>query len=118
MVEDKLVGMCKKFGGKVDDNFCILNKKEQQVVISMFTPLTKNIPKEHMNEKDFTNILKFTDKQKHQNFHFYCKQYINKTLLYGGNAYIGDFPKKEYYGGEILINKSNIIKQPNNYGRA
>ena len=110
---DKLVDLCKKVDGKLKDNFCVINRKEQQIVISMFTPFTEDTPKAHMDEQDLDNILNLASKQKHQNLHFYNKQFLNNTLFYGAQAFSGDFPKKEYYGQDFLINKEGRIKFEN-----
>lgn len=104
--------LCKEFKGKISDNFCIIENKNE-TTISIWNPFTRDKPEMHMNKEDFKNILDLSGKQAQDNWHFFTKQEINKTTFYKTQAYKGSFLKKgEYFGWQFLVNKEGkIIEQ-------
>ena len=111
----KLTQVCKKFNGKLIDNFCVIKQGSQEVTISLWNPLTRDNPKLHYNEEDIETALRLAKSQPSSNWHFFSKRIENKTPIYLAQAYSGSFlpkPKGEYFGWVFEIRKGGkIIKQ-------
>jgi len=104
--------ICRNYKGRIDANFCTIRLDGQEITVSMWNPLTIDKPELHFNEEDFKNVISLAKKQPRHNLHFFSKSIKNGNVVYGVQAYEGNFKDGEYYGWTFYVDKrGRIIKQ-------